>query len=203
MNTHPTLEQLVLLQDPDCEPGAAGVRAHVAHCEECQQEVRRLDQRVARLRALPTLRPGRDGWPRVRSRHVASRRARQARWLGAGSVGLAATVLFVLAVPSSVSPAVDNRATESAIREAREQSSVLEATIRNYNPAARVIDGHTARVALSIEDRIATLDEQLLRQASMPSGPEAPETLDLWRERVGLLDALVDVHLTSGGNVGM
>jgi hypothetical protein len=30
-----------------------------------------------------------------------------------------------------------------------------------------------------------------------------PELLRLWRERVGLLDALVDVHVTRASNVGL
>ena len=33
--------------------------------------------------------------------------------------------------------------------------------------------------------------------------PRDDQLLKLWRERVGLLDALVDVHVTSASNVGL
>jgi hypothetical protein len=36
----------------------------------------------------------------------------------------------------------------------------------------------------------------------MDRGIRETESLRLWRERVGLLDALVDVHVTRAGYVG-
>ena len=39
----------------------------------CQAELDRLHQRVARLKALPTLRPARDRWPETAARFRADR----------------------------------------------------------------------------------------------------------------------------------
>jgi len=37
----------------------------------------------------------------------------------------------------------------------------------------------------------------------MDSVKRQSQELNLWRERVGLLDALVDVHITRASNVGL
>jgi hypothetical protein len=37
----------------------------------------------------------------------------------------------------------------------------------------------------------------------MEQQPRDDQLLKLWRERVGLLDALVDVHVTRASNVGL
>jgi hypothetical protein len=37
----------------------------------------------------------------------------------------------------------------------------------------------------------------------MEAGRRQTQELNLWRERVGLLDALVDVHLTRASNAGL
>ena len=55
--THLSMDQLLALREPGSEPGAAAARRHVEACAECAAELDRLHQRVARLRALPTLRP--------------------------------------------------------------------------------------------------------------------------------------------------
>ena len=84
---------------------------------------------------------------------------------------------------------------------------MLETTLDRYNPDARVIDGRTARVSQELEDRIAALDQQLqqaeLRAARQAEEVQQQQMLELWRERVGLLNALVDVHLTRASNVGL
>ena len=83
------------------------------------------------------------------------------------------------------------------------QSRVLEEALRTWEPEARVTDGYTARVAGELEERIAKLDREL--EASQFLGDEVRHDvmLNLWRERVGLLDALVDVHVASASNVGL
>src|SRR6185295_10624210 len=58
--THLSVEQLVALREPGLEPQVQGWREHVERCPLCRTELERLEQRVARLKALPTLRPGRD-----------------------------------------------------------------------------------------------------------------------------------------------
>ena len=55
---HLTMDTLVSMREPGSEPGQAAAREHLDGCPHCQAELERLHQRVARLKALPTLRPG-------------------------------------------------------------------------------------------------------------------------------------------------
>lgn len=62
----------------------------------------------------------------------------------------------------------------------------------------------TAQVAGQLKSRIAAIDERL-QTAALPAGtrPDNDQLIELWRERVGLMDALVDVHLTGASQVGL
>jgi hypothetical protein len=174
--THLSMDQLVALREPGVEPGDRAAREHLDGCPVCRDELERLHQRVARLKALPALRPARDRWPAVQAQ------------LAADSVGGV----------DGPEPAVAS----TEISQAMERSRALEEAIEFYNPGARVLDGRTARVAQEIEDRIAALDHELELLDASPSSGEIRQ-LELWRERVGLLDALVDVHVTRASNVGL
>ena len=66
--THLTMELLLASRERPSEPGSAAAREHLQECGRCQTELERLHQRVARLRALPTLRAPRDQWPAVAAR---------------------------------------------------------------------------------------------------------------------------------------
>jgi hypothetical protein len=98
------------------------------------------------------------------------------------------------------------------------RSQQLEQVLDRYDPDARVLDGRTAAVAQELEERIAELDRRLemvelqeaagaARAARVAEAASAEardeQLLRLWRERVGLLDALVDVHVTKASNVGL
>ena len=86
----------------------------------------------------------------------------------------------------------------------QQRSRALEAAIGAYGPDARVLDGRTSRVAADLEDRIADVDRRLERtELAAPPGMGGPDLMQLWQERVGLLDALVDVHVTRASNVGL
>jgi hypothetical protein len=65
-----------------------------------------------------------------------------------------------------------------------------------------VIDGRTAAIAARLEDQLGTLDRQLEVVGTL-SRDNPTEQLRLWRERVGLLNALVDVHMTRASYAGM
>jgi hypothetical protein len=199
--THLSIDTLVSLREPGIEPGHAAAREHLNQCAHCQAELQRLHQRVARLKALPTLRPSRDRWPETKARFVADRRRRRARVAGLSGLAMAASVALAVAVGDLSRPTDDH--TPEQISQAKERSQVLESALSEYNPAARVLDGRTARIAGELEDRIARVDRQLevtelLRQQAADSN-----LLKLWRERVGLLDALVDVHVTRASNAGL
>lgn len=201
MSNHLSIEQLLALREPGTEPGAAALREHLDGCAECEAELRRLDQRVARLRALPGLRPARDQWPAIRGRAESVRNQRRARWLGAGGLAAAAALVGAIITGDLMRPEPVAASTE--LSSAMMQSRALEEALRTWEPEARVTDGYTARVAGELEERIATLDREL--EASQFLGEEVRHDvmLNLWRERVGLLDALVDVHVASASNVGL
>jgi len=204
--SHLTMEQLLALREPGVEPGTAWARAHLGECAACRAELERLHQRVARLRALPALRPARDGWPGVRARLAAERRRRL--WSRAGLAGLAAAASVALAVAGyDLGAPAPLEASAQEISAARERSQALEQALDRFDPEARVVDGRTAAVAQALEERIADVDRRLqlveLERLEAEAMQADEERLQLWRERVGLLDALVDVHVTRASSVGM
>ncbi|HLQ22545.1 MAG TPA: hypothetical protein VK132_05025 [Gemmatimonadales bacterium] len=199
--SHLTLEQLVALREPGAEPGTQVAREHLNECGGCRAEFERLHQRVARLKSLPSLRPTRDRWPAVRARFESERRARRLR--RAGLVGLAAAASVALAVASKRVYQPIPVATTAELSETMARSRALEAAIDRYHPESRVLDDHTARIAQELEDRIAAVDRQLEITDLMDANRRQAQELNLWRERVGLLDALVDVHLTRASNAGL
>jgi hypothetical protein len=199
--SHLTLEQLVALREPGAEPGTQVAREHLNECDGCRAEFERLHQRVARLKSLPSLRPTRDRWPAVRARFESERRARRLRRVGL--VGLAAAASVALAVASKRVYQPIPVATTAELSETMARSRALEAAIDQYHPESRVLDDHTARIAQELEDRIAAVDRQLEITDLMDANRRQAQELNLWRERVGLLDALVDVHLTRASNAGL
>jgi hypothetical protein len=202
--THLTMEQLLALREPGIEPGVQGWRDHAEACELCRAELERLDQRVARLRALPTLRPGRNRFAELQVRTRRDRRWRRIRLFSLAGFGLAAAAVLavVLAPRLRSAPAPARLAEQQELDSIIARSQRLEGAIQDYNPEQRVTDGRTAVVAQSIEDKLAQVDHQLQLVDLMDQRVRQQEALRLWRERVGLLNALVDVHVTRARSVG-
>jgi hypothetical protein len=198
--SHLSLETLLSLREPGAEPGTSAAREHVDQCPQCRTELDRLHQRVARLTALPPLRPGRDRWPATAARLRAERRRRQTRLIGLSGLAAAASLALVLGTDPKSQP-VDPTTTQ--LSEAMVQSQALESALSAYNPEGRVLDGRTARMAQELEDQIARVDRALEATELLRRQAQDQELLRLWRERVGLLDALVDVHLTRASNAGL
>jgi hypothetical protein len=194
------MEALLSLREPGTEPGVAAAREHLNECSVCQAELHRLHQRVARLKALPTLRPSRDRWPETAARFRAERLRRRTRRVGFAGLAVAASVALAVTVVDRPQPVAAN---PNQINQAMERSQALETALSEYNPEARVLDGRTARIAQELEDRIARLDRQLEMTELSQKQARDQELLQLWRERVGLLDALVDVHATRASNAGL
>jgi hypothetical protein len=198
--SHLSMDALLSLRETGLEPGDAAARDHLEACAACRAELERLHQRVARLKALPALRPSRDRWPQVAARVKAERRERRMR-VG-GLIGLAAAASIAIAVTlgtSSGGPEVSN----PEIAQAMERSQALESALSQYDPDARVLDGRTAGIAEELEDRIARVDHELEMAELQQRQRSDDQLLKLWRERVGLMDALVDVHVTRASNVGL
>lgn len=198
--THLTMGQLLALRDAASEPGSAEAQAHVAACPQCAAELDRLHQRVARLKALPTLRPPRDHFASLAARVKDDRRHRRVRIAGLGALALAASLLVMVVGGDLLAPVPANASDQ--LTAVMAESATLERALGQLREEQQVTDAYTTNAAVSLEDRIADLDRQLERL--QVSGRHADdELIPLWRERVGLMDALVDVHLTRAQNVGL
>ena len=201
--THLTMEQLLALREPGLEPGVQGWRDHAAACELCRAELDRLDQRVARLRALPTRAPARNRFAELRARARADRRRRRAVVFSLSGLALAATVaLAVVLSPGTATTPTPSLTEQQELEDIIARSQSLEGAIEAYDPDRRVTDGRTAMVAASLEERLARVDRQLQLVDFADQSVRRQEALRLWRERVGLLNALVDVHATRARAVG-
>jgi DNA repair exonuclease SbcCD ATPase subunit len=201
--THLTMEALLGLREPGSEPGVAAAREHLNQCPQCQAELDRLHQRVARLKALPSLRPSRDRWPETAARFRAERRRQRSRLVGLTGLATAAALAAVVAIGRLSQSATSVAPTAAQLSQVMERSQALEDALSAYNPESRVLDGRTARMAQELEDRIARVDRELEATELLRQQAREQELLKLWRERVGLLDALVDVHVTRANNAGL
>jgi hypothetical protein len=199
--SHLSMEALLSLREAGSEPGDATAREHLDGCAECRQEFDRLHQRIARLKALPSLRPARDRWPETHARFRAERTRRRSRLIGMTGLAAAASVVLVLSTGRVAQPASPETAEQ--LQEVMVRSRALESALDAYNPEGRVLDGRTAQMAQELEDRIAQVDRALEATEFARQQARDQELLRLWRERVGLLDALVDVHVTRASNAGL
>jgi hypothetical protein len=198
--SHLSMDALLNLRETGLEPGDAGARDHLQDCAVCRGELERLHQRVARLKALPALRPSRDRWPQVAALLRAERRERRMR-IG-GLIGLATAASIAIAVTLGI-PSSGPQVSNPEIALAMERSQALESALSQYDPDGRVLDGRTAGIAEELENRIARVDHELEMAELQQRQRGDDQLLKLWRERVGLLDALVDVHVTRASNVGL
>lgn len=197
---HLTMEQLLAIREPGAEPGVQAWRDHAARCDVCQAELDRLDQRSARLRALPTLRPSRDHFQTIRLKARAERRHRRWTRVVAGGLALAASIALAVVV---IKPRERELVAASGeLQEIMSRSRELERALAAFDPDRGVLDGRTVGITASLEDRLARVDRELEVIDLLEARVRQQAALRLWRERVGLLDALMDVHLTDARYVG-
>lgn len=200
MSGHLSMAQLIALRDDDrSEPGMAEGLRHFGGCSHCQSELERLHQRTARLRALPALAPATNEFPAVQARITVARRIRSRAGASIG-VAIAATLVFTAITRDLVHP--KRLDAEQSLQAEIARSQQLEQKLHAWNPDQRVIDGRTAVVVIQLENKIADLDAQISATAAPNETARVQDQLKLWQERVGLMNALVDVHLTKASNVG-
>jgi hypothetical protein len=193
--THCTMDDLVALRAGE---GTAWARAHVDGCAGCRAELDALHQRVARLRALPVRRSPRDRWPAVRAAILAGRRRRErVRWwsLAAAAAAVAAVLVF--------RPFGGEPAGAAELSRAKRESATLERALARYDPDGRVTSGRSAALAALLEDRIAAIDAELARLGTAGAPARPAELVDLWRQRVGLMQQLVRVRVTRAAYTGL
>jgi predicted anti-sigma-YlaC factor YlaD len=191
---HCTMEDLLALKDGE---GTAWARKHLAECDVCRREFDGQHQRVAQLRALPNLNPPRDRWPAVRATFLAERRKNRMKKVRWGSLALAASLAGIMTV-QVVNKQNTTVAEVQNLEQLRSRSQQLEDQLRAYDPANRVMSGATAGAVAALEDRIAAVDQELDR-------PQMPRDnlVGLWRQRVQLMQGLVNVHAARATYSGM
>jgi hypothetical protein len=154
-----------------------------------------LSEWSARLAALPEFEPPPDGWEAIQ----AARRLREAgesqRWpiaIAAAVLAAVAGLAWQLQSTQRVLVATDSPVeTVFAVDSVRAQNARLEAILAAL-PEARVMLGSTAFTVSQLEDRLAFVDDRLSRITLEPNAPEHAERL--WRERVELMNSLVQVR---------
>ncbi len=191
---HGTGEELLALRDGE---GSAWAREHVGSCLACAAELERLEQVRAQLRALPSFTPPRDLWPVVlEAARADRRRGRISAWSGvvaaAAVVVLAFTVLHRSAAPAPV---------DVALQKAMAESAAMEQMFQSLHPDRRALSGQAAGVVADLEDQLAEVDAALNDTTTWRSNPD--RVAGLWKQRAGLLSALVDVHQTRATVAGL
>jgi len=191
---HCTLDELLALRDNE---GSAWAREHMAGCEVCRTELDGLYQRVARLRALPPLGPARSRWPAIRNQVLASQARRRQRWMASGLAAAAVLAGVLVLRPHQPTPAYAQQ-----LAQAKQQSASLEAELQSLDPDSRVESGRAAALAAALEDQIAAVDAQLSGIQDRQPGI-VPAAVQLWQDRVNLMQQLVNVHVTNAAYVGL
>jgi hypothetical protein len=207
---HLTTEELLDLRDGESRSETAAT--HVAECEACAAEIERLRRVAEQLRALPSLQPERDGWPRLRDRIQAEQRRRRSRSVGVAALALAASLVLAVIVPGLMkAPAEEPAVTtepgpapvaatrpeeEEEIMDLVAESQDLEEALRGLHPEGRVMDIWEATAVADLEDQIGLVDSRLAGYGRDGLTPE--EEARLWRTRVNLMNELVR---TRGGQV--
>jgi len=194
MLRHCSMDELLDVRNGE---GSVGARIHVDECAECRDELDRLHQRVAALRALPSFNSPRDRWPVVREQIVAARHRlwwTRMGWLAAAGIALALGANGLLPWPA----AEPERKTE--LQTLVEQSAELDSLLRAAAAQARVVNGLTAIAIADLEDRIVVIDSRLSSARRVAISED--QLRDLLRQRVVLLDALLNTHTRRGAYVG-
>ena len=195
MLRHCSIQELLEVRNGE---GSVGAKIHVDECEECRNELDRLHQRVAALRAMPNLNAPRDRWPLVRQRIV---EARQRLWWTRMGWAAAAAIALTLGANGLVPwPGAEPEPNEIELQTLVEQSAQLDSMLRTVEKRTRVVSGLTAVTIADLEDRIIFLDSRL-SSARRVAITEA-QLRQLLEQRVLLMDALVNTHTKRTVNVG-
>jgi hypothetical protein len=192
MLRHCSIQELLDVRNGE---GSVGARIHVNECEECRDELDRLHQRVAALKALPSLNAPRDRWPLVREQIVA---ARQRLWWTRMGWAAAAAIALALGANGLVPWPGAEPEQEVELQALVEQSAQLDSMLKTIEKKTRVVNGLTAVRIADLEDRIIIIDSRLSTGFAISEA----QLRELLQQRVLLMDALVNTHAKRTVNVG-
>ena len=201
---HAHLHELLSLRDG--EPVAQQAAAHVEGCALCAQRLAHLQAIRQRLRTLPdVVASGRDGWAEVERRIVERTRA-PGRRVRIGLLAAAASVgsLAVLAglrlqdgARQDPEPFANLGAEVAAdpqikIAELQRQSLQLETILAALPERPAVERAATALPIETLEAQVQWVDHRLSEfEATETVDPEAEQ---LWRDRIGIMNSLVQLR---------
>ena len=197
MLIHCTMDELTAIRGGEGSPGAV---EHLESCDDCTDEMERLHQRIAALKALPALKAPRERWSVVRDEVLAARsrkRSRLATWMSLATAASVALAVGLTQLP--LGTAADSQPEEEFVRWVEESQS-LEQALRGLRPETRVLTGRQASAIAVLEDRLSVINAQL-GEARVLRLPRS-DVMILLRQRVGLMDALVDVHTVKSTLIG-
>ncbi len=186
MLIHCTMDELLAIRDGQ---GSQGALRHLDECDECCNELELLHQRVAALKALPSLRPPRDRWSVVRDEVLAQRARARRRFGGWLTAAAAASVALAIGLGGLVTPAAQE---PDPLAELVSEAQMLERALRTMRPETRVLTGRIAGAVAALEDRLELLDVRFKQARVQRLSRE--KVIVLWQERIDLMDALVNVH---------
>ena len=156
----------------------------------------------ARLRALPPAPAAdQDAWPEIQARVARSecrehRRARVAGFAAAASVaalGLFATLRFIESpvAPATFTGPIAAPSSADAVAELRSRSQMLEAVLAAM-PARPAVERAAMSVPIeSLEAQVQWLDHEISVADAQARAPEAER---LWRDRVEVMNSLVQLR---------
>ena len=201
---HATTEQLLSLRDG--EAVAELVARHVQNCPACSRELARLEATRAQLRALPEIDPPADLWRVVAADSLPGGSKRPMPW--APMFAVAASFVLALAMILSFGARAPDRPARGtttdlvastpaplssvngvSTSELLETSRRLETALHALPAAPRVTRASTALTIAELQDSIFEIDAELSHRGLEP---EREQTL--WRQRVDLMDALMQVR---------
>ncbi len=187
MLIHCTMDEVLAIRDGQ---GSQAALRHLDECDECCHELELLHQRVAALKALPSINPPRDRWSAVRGQVMVERAQARRRFGGWLAAAAAASVAMAIGIGGLVTPAAQE---PDALAALVSEAQMLEEALRNMRPETRVLNGRTLGAVAALEDRLELLDV-LFEEARLRRLPR-DRVVILWRERVDLMDALVNVQV--------
>ena len=215
MLRHCSIQELLEVRNGE---GSLGARTHVDECARCRDELDRIHQRVAALKALPSLNAPRDRWSVVRQSIVDQRRRIwlvRTGWVAAAAIALALGANGLLSWPAAA-PEQSELEIQQLVTQAAQLDSQLVAVVSR----PRVVNGLAAIAIVDLEDQISVVDnriglidgrvlEALVARENNAGGRELDahvlrmiaergaveqQLRQLLQERIILMDALVNTH---------
>ena len=205
---HARIDELLSLRDG--APVDARVRPHVDRCGECAAALAGTETVRNRLRALPPApERARDGWAELQSRR-AQRQARSRRLARiapyAAAASVAALAVFATLRGSDAPSQPISRPEPRTVLETqsvdglRARSQALEQLLAAMPERPAVARAATSVPIESLEAEVQWLDYQL---SIAGADAAAPGTERLWRDRVEVMNSLVQLRYVEAQHVAL